>query len=81
MRLDQTGSLATKVRVEYNEPEAKFLLYAPEPEPELSKDALLDIRLYSKSFSADRSSIILDELGLTRHQLKEHFNAQKEILR
>ena len=29
--------------MEYNEPETKFLLYAPEPEPELSKDALLDI--------------------------------------
>ena len=79
VRLDQTGSLATKVRVEYNEPETKFLLYAPEPEPELSKDALLDIRLYSKSFSADRSSIILDELGLTRHQLKEHLTLRKKF--
>ncbi len=72
VRLDQVGGFATKLRIEREEPDAKFLLYAAEDEPEFEDDILLDIRLYSRSFRADRSSIILDELGLAQQHLRDH---------
>ena len=44
-----------KIRIEREEPTAKFLLYAPTEEPDYEDDWLLDIRLYSRSFRADRA--------------------------
>ena len=79
IRLDQVGSIATKLRVERDEPNAKFLLYTPDEEPEFEDDILLDIRLYSRSFRADRSSIILDELGLARQHVRPHLTLRRKF--
>ncbi|TWU38977.1 hypothetical protein Q31b_40550 [Novipirellula aureliae] len=79
VRLDQVGSIETKLRIEREEPDAKFLLYAPTEEPEFEDDILLDIRLYSRSFRADRSSIILDELGLARQHLRSHLTLRRKF--
>jgi len=79
VRLDQAGSIETKLRIEREEPQSKFLLYAPEEEPEFEDDILLDIRLYSRSFRADRSSIILDELGLARQHLRSHLTLRRKF--
>ena len=49
------GALEAKIRIERDEPNAKFLLYAPTEEPDYEDDWLLDIRLYSRSFRADRA--------------------------
>ena len=40
--------------------------------PEPDNDWLLDMRLYSASFSADRASMLLAELGLTQQSLRQH---------
>ena len=79
MRLDQVGGIETKLRIERDEPQSKFLLYAPEEEPEFEDDILLDVRLYSRSFRADRSSIILDELGLARQHLRSHLTLRRKF--
>lgn len=78
VRLNQAGGIETKLRIERDEPDSKFLLYAPEEEPEFEDDILLDIRLYSRSFRADRSSIILDELGLARQHLRNHLGLRRK---
>jgi len=72
VRLDQVGALEVKIRVEREEPKAKFLLYSPAEEPDYEDDWLLDIRLYSRSFRADRASILLQDLGLTNQHLRTH---------
>ena len=51
LRLDEVGALEAKIRLERDEPTAKFLVYAPAEEPEYEDDWLLDIRLYSRSFT------------------------------
>lgn len=79
VRLDQVGGIETKLRIERDEPGAKFLLYAPVEEPEFEDDILLDVRLYSRSFRADRSSIILDELGLARQHLRSHLTLRRKF--
>jgi uncharacterized protein (TIGR02687 family) len=72
IRLDEVGVLETKIRLERKDPEGRFLLYSPAEEPDDDDDWLLDIRLYSRSFRADRASILLDELSLENHHLREH---------
>jgi len=72
LRLDQVGALEAKIRIERDEPTRKFLLYAPTEEPDYEDDWLLDIRLYSRSFRADKASILLQELGLVNQHLRTH---------
>lgn len=72
LRLDECPGLEAKVRLEREDPQGRYLLYAPFPEPSREKDWLLDVRLYSQSFSADRASIVLNELGLDRQSLRDH---------
>src|SRR5690554_1255546 len=51
------SALGTKLKLELEDAEGKYLLYFPHAEPEPAKDWLLDIKLYSRSFYADRFSI------------------------
>jgi uncharacterized protein (TIGR02687 family) len=72
LRLDEIGGLEAKIRLERDDPNTKFLLYAPTEEPDYEDDWLLDIRLYSRSFRADKASILLQELGLANQHLRTH---------
>ena len=60
-------------------PPAKFLLYAPTEEPDYENDWLLDIRLYSRSFRADRPSILLQQLGLLNQHLRLHIADRRKF--
>lgn len=71
-RLDEHGPLATKLEVERNQPDAKFLIYAPYDRPAPHDDWLLDIYLYAEKFSADRASILLSTLGLQKASLSTY---------
>ena len=81
LQLSEWGSLELKIKLEREDTESKFLLYAPFEEPDPEKDWLLDIKLYSYTFQADQASIILDELGLEQHNLKPHLQARKQFFR
>ena len=80
IRLDETGGLQVKIRLEHQCPGRRFLLYSPSGEPDYEADWLLDIRLYSRNFRADRASILLDELGLENQQLRSHLAARRKFL-
>ena len=79
LRLDEIGALEAKIRIEQDDPTGKYLIYSPTEEPEYEKDWLLDVRLYSRSFRADRASIILNELGLATQTLREHLAARRKF--
>ena len=79
LRLDEVGSLEAKIKVERDRPTDRFLLYAPAEEPEFEDDWLLDIRLYSRSFRADRASILLQELGLKQQALRQHLADRRKF--
>ncbi|WP_152053061.1 BREX-1 system phosphatase PglZ type A [Tautonia marina] len=79
IRLDQTPALEVKIRLEREEPDKKFLLYAPTEEPDYEDDWLLDIRLYSRSFRADRASILLQDLGLKNLSLRAHIAERRKF--
>lgn len=72
LRLDQVSLLETKILLELKDQQSKYLIYAPFAQPELEKDWLLDVCLYSREFHADSASIVLDDLGLANQSLREH---------
>lgn len=78
LRLDQTGGLEAKLRLE-QDTTSRFLVYSPAEEPDFDDDWLLDVRLYNRSFRADRASIILDQLGLSSLQLRQHIAARRKF--
>ncbi len=79
IRLDKVGALETKIRLERDDPTGRYLLYSPTEEPDYENDWLLDIRLYSRSFRADRASIILQELGLANQYLRQHLADRRKF--
>src|ERR1700730_111586 len=79
LHLDAVGALSAKIRLERDEPNGKFLLYSPAEEPDYEEDWLLDIRLYSRSFRADRASILLQDLGLVNQSLRTHIAERRKF--
>ena len=81
VRLDETPALKVKLDIERGGASVKWLLYSPSPEPDPSNDWLLDIRLRSKSFLADSTSILLEDLGLTSQILRPHLKERGKFLK
>lgn len=79
IQLNELGALEVKVRVEREDPTGRYLLYSPSEEPDYENDWLLDIRLYSSSFRADRASILLNELGLKNLHLRQHLADRRKF--
>jgi uncharacterized protein (TIGR02687 family) len=80
IRMDEQPSLRIKLQIE-SDTDQRFLLYSNQPEPEPSKDWLLDVRLRSKAFRADSTSILLEDLGLTTMSLRAHLKERSKFLR
>lgn len=74
------SSLAVKLKLELEDPNGKYLLYFPHAEPEPEDDWLLDMKLYSRTFHADRISIIFNELGLWQQSLRAHLALREKFL-
>lgn len=80
VRLDETPALRIKLDME-RAPDQRWLFYSTQPEPEPTKDWLLDVRLRSKSFRADSTSILLEDLGLTTLSLRDHLKDRSKFIR
>ncbi|NKC15023.1 MAG: BREX-1 system phosphatase PglZ type A [Gammaproteobacteria bacterium] len=79
LRLEDIGSLEAKIRIERDDPAGRYLLYSPAEEPEYEDDWLLDMRLYGRSFRADRASLILQALGLAHQHLRQHLTKRRKF--
>lgn len=80
VNMQRESALDIKLKLELEDTQNKFLLYFPFAEPDASDDWLLDIKLYSRSFHADRISIIFNELGLQQQSLREHLAKRERFL-
>ena len=63
-RLSDCNSFRTKLMVEHDRPEDKFLIYAPFAKPKVDRNHLEDTLRYSREFFADRLSLIAADIGL-----------------
>ena len=79
LRLDEIGAFEVKARIEQDDPQGRYLLYSPTEEPDYDDDWLLDMRLYGRSFRADRASIIHQELGLAHQQVRQHLAKRRKF--
>ena len=77
--LDETPTLEAKVTIELEQPDTRFLIYETGDQPTPEQDWLLDIRLYADQFAADRSSMILKELGLHQQSLRNHISSRSKF--
>ena len=80
LRLDGAAALQIKLEIEKH-PKKQFLIYSNRPEPEPKLDWLLDIRLRSKAFKADATSILLDDLGLASPTLSPYLKTRAKFCR
>ena len=81
LRLDEMSALELKIKLELEEPNGKYVLYAPWAEPAPENDWLFDIKLYAYLFQADRASMALKELGIDRHGLIPYIRSRKAFFR
>ena len=81
LRLDEHGALELKIKLETEDPQGKYILYAPYAEPAPEDDWLLDIKLYSYTFHADQASILLKELNLEHQSLRPYLKERKAFFR
>lgn len=79
LNMEGASYLETKKQIEVDSPEDSFLLYFPWDEPEVQADWLLDIRLYSETFFADFSSMLLTDLGITKMSLRSHVRLRQKF--
>ncbi len=80
LNMANESALGTKLKLELEDRSGKYLLYFPFAEPDVEKDWLLDIKLYSRCFYADRFSIIFNDLGLHQQSLREHLAKRDKFL-
>ena len=80
INMGSESTFGVKLKLEIEDTTGKYLLYFPFSEPEVEKDWLLDIKLYSRCFYADRFSIIFNELGLHQQSLREHLVSRDKFL-
>jgi uncharacterized protein (TIGR02687 family) len=63
---DGTNQFEIKYKIEHENPDTNYLIYAPLPKPDQNKDHLLDIFLYSREFKADGLAMFADELSIDK---------------
>jgi uncharacterized protein (TIGR02687 family) len=65
------NTFEVKKTLEHDDLKSDFLVYLPMANPQYRQNYLLDIELYSDSFTADQASLVMDELALTGQHLKK----------
>lgn len=80
LRMGDASTFEVKLRLELDDTTGKHLLYFPYAEPAPEEDWLLDIKLYSRRFYADRISLIFNDLGLHRQSLRNHLAMRTAFL-
>lgn len=78
--VDDLPALAIKLEIARADSQQKFLFFSIKEQPEPKHDWLLSYRLKGKTFSADQTQILMDELGLSTHTLRPHLKVRNKFL-
>lgn len=81
IRLDETGPLELKIKLELEDTEGQYIVYAPYREPDPEEDWLLDIRLFNYTFYADSASLLLSELNLKNQSMRSYLKERQSFFR
>lgn len=80
LNMQDESTFGLKLRLELEDADGRYLLYFPCAEPEAEDDWLLDIKLYSRCFYADKVSLIFNDLGLQQQSLREYLTRRELFL-
>jgi len=80
MMTDELPALAIKLEIAQADPQQKFLFYSTKEQPNQKYDWLLSYRLKGKTFSADQTQLLMDDLGLASHTLRPHLKLRGKFL-
>ena len=70
VRLNPDNQIKVKYRILKEEPESRFLVYAPYGEPESHDNWLLGVQIANGQFRTEQAAIVLDELGIDQSCLQ-----------
>lgn len=73
LKLNNSNSFAVKYKLEKEDINSNYLIYANMPKPSPRENWLLDILKYSSEFSTDKTTIIMRGLNVKEGSLKEVF--------
>jgi uncharacterized protein (TIGR02687 family) len=79
VKVNEHSLLEIKILLEINDTEGQYLIYESSEEPNLEDDWLLNLRFCSESFRADKSSLILAELGLAQQGLRSYIERRRKF--
>ncbi len=79
VNLNIEPKLKVKVDLELGSADQQFLIYEPYHKPAPEDDWLLNVRFYAAPFAADRSTQILQQLGLETMTLRDHISLHKKF--
>jgi uncharacterized protein (TIGR02687 family) len=74
--LSENNAFYTKRLLEKEDTVSNYLIYAPFPQPANEDNWLLDMLLYSAEFSADKVSMLMNELHLVDSSLRNFLSEQ-----
>jgi uncharacterized protein (TIGR02687 family) len=80
VNMESESTFGIKLKLELQDTANKYLLYFPCAEPDSNDDWLLDIKLYSRCFYADKVSLIFNDIGLQQQSLREHLAKREKFL-
>lgn len=72
--VDDKNTFYTKCLLEKNDTISKFLIYSASPQPSDLENWLLDTVLYSDKFTADKTGLIMNTVGIDNPDLKIVFD-------
>lgn len=77
--LNNEPKLKVKVELELGSDDQLCLIYEPYHQPAQEDDWLLNVRFYAAPFAADRSTQLLQQLGLESMILRDHISLRKKF--
>ena len=78
-QLTETNKFSSKYTIEVLDPNSHYLIYAASARPEDQDNWLLDMLLYSRTFIADKITLIMDDLKVENTALRAIFKKYEKF--
>ena len=78
-QLTETNRFISKYTIEVSDPNSHYLIYAASAKPEDQDNWLLDMLLYSRTFIADKITLLMDDLKVANTALRAVFKKYEKF--
>lgn len=78
-KLTESNKFLSKYTLEVLDPDSNYLIYVASAQPEDQENWLLGIQLYSRTFSADKIALIMDDFKVENTSLRASFKKYEKF--